>query len=177
MIGYRGCGKTSVARLLAEKLGWDWIDADVEIEKTAGKTIAEIFQDDGEPCFRDWEQKVIQQLLERSNLVLASGGGSVMNAETRQAMQQAGSVVWLKAPATLLAARIEADALSRSQRPSLTGKSIGDEVADVLKIREPVYEQAASLIIDTEQLSIDEVSQKIEQELARLNQEDKDRQS
>ncbi|MHB8901788.1 MAG: shikimate kinase, partial [Thermoguttaceae bacterium] len=70
LIGYRATGKTTLARLLAERLGWDWIDADVEIERVAGKTIARIFAEDGEPVFRDIEARVIADLTGRSNLVI-----------------------------------------------------------------------------------------------------------
>ena len=76
LIGYRATGKTTLARLLAERLGWDWIDADVEIERVAGKTIARIFAEDGEPAFRDIEAGVIAELAGRPNLVIAAGGGA-----------------------------------------------------------------------------------------------------
>ena len=76
LIGYRATGKTTLAGLLAERLGWDWIDADVEIERRAGKSIACIFAEDGEPAFRDLEAQVIADLCRRDRLVLAAGGGA-----------------------------------------------------------------------------------------------------
>ena len=76
LIGYRAVGKTTLAKLLAERLGWDWIDADVEIERRAGKSIARIFAEEGEPAFRDLEAKVIADLCRRDRLVLAAGGGA-----------------------------------------------------------------------------------------------------
>src|SRR4030042_1459888 len=77
LIGYRGTGKTTVARLLAERLGWDWIDADDEIERRAGKSIAAIFADDGEPAFRDLEASVVAELSRWRRSIVALGGGAV----------------------------------------------------------------------------------------------------
>ena len=75
LIGYRATGKTTLARLLAERLGCPWIDADTEIERRAGKSIARIFAEDGEPAFRDLEAQVVAELCRRGPLVLAAGGG------------------------------------------------------------------------------------------------------
>ena len=99
LIGYRATGKTTLARLLAERLGWDWIDADVEIERRAGKSIARIFAEQGEPAFRDLEAQVIADLCRRDRLVLAAGGGAPLRPESRRAMREAGKVVWLVGPA------------------------------------------------------------------------------
>src|SRR5580658_2942769 len=101
LVGYRATGKTTVARHLATRLGCEWIDADVEIERRAGKSIARIFAEDGEPAFRDLEAQVIADLCGRKKLVLAAGGGAPLREESRRAMRQAGHVVWLTAtPAT-----------------------------------------------------------------------------
>ena len=85
LIGYRGTGKTTLARLLARQLVWEWVDADVEIELRAGKSIASIFVDDGEPKFRDLEGQVIVELAGRDRLVIATGGGVVLREENRAA--------------------------------------------------------------------------------------------
>ncbi len=74
LIGYRATGKTTLAKLLAERLGWEWLDADAEIERAAGKSIARIFAEDGEPAFRDLEARVVADLCRRERLVLATGG-------------------------------------------------------------------------------------------------------
>ncbi|QDU79581.1 Shikimate kinase 2 [Polystyrenella longa] len=170
LIGYRGCGKTSVARLLAERLGWDWIDADVVIEQNAGQSIKEIFDTEGEPGFRQRERETIHQLLQQDQLILASGGGAILNEQTRTDMQASGPVVWLNAPAETLAERIEADALSQSQRPSLTGKSISAEVAEVLEQREPLYRETATVIIDAAASSPEQIARKIEQVITEQQQ-------
>ena len=123
LIGYRATGKTTLARLLAERLGWDWIDADVEIERRAGKSIARIFAEDGEPAFRDLEAQVIADLCRRDRLVLAAGGGAPLRPESRRAMREAGKVVWLTARPETILARMTADATTTARRPNLTDRT------------------------------------------------------
>ena len=150
LIGYRATGKTTLARLLAERLGWDWIDADVEIERRAGKAIARIFAEDGEPAFRDMEAQVIADLCRRDRLVLAAGGGAPLRPESRQAMREAGKVVWLTAwPETLLA-RMTTDAATVARRPNLTDRTPLNEIVELLMAREPVYRELADWVVDTE---------------------------
>lgn len=150
LIGYRATGKTTLARLLAERLGWEWIDADVEIERRAGKTIASIFAEDGEPAFRDLEAAVIADLCCRDRLVLAAGGGAPMRPENREAMRRAGKVVWLAARPETILARMSRDATTATRRPNLTDKSPLDEIIELLARREPIYHQTAHISIDTE---------------------------
>jgi shikimate kinase len=150
LIGYRATGKTTLAKLLAERLGWQWIDADVEIERRAGKTIAAIFADDGEPAFRDLEAQVIADLCRRDRLVIAAGGGASLRAENRRAMRAAGPVLWLTAKPETILSRMNADATTAARRPSLTGKSPLEEIVEVLTLREPIYREAADKVLDTE---------------------------
>src|SRR5262245_13627410 len=110
LIGYRGSGKTAVARLLAARLAWTWVDTDVEVELRAGKSIAAIFADAGEPRFRDLEAQVIGEVAERDRLVLALGGGAVLRPETRDLLKRSAKTVWLTASPDTLWARIQADA-------------------------------------------------------------------
>lgn len=150
LIGYRATGKTTLARLLAERLGWDWIDADVEIEHRAGKSIARIFAEDGEPAFRDLEALVIADLCRRDRLVLAAGGGAPLRPESRLAMRQAGNVVWLTAQPETIWARMSGDATTAGRRPNLTDKSPLDEITQLLRTREPIYQETAHFVVDTE---------------------------
>ncbi|MCR9198737.1 MAG: shikimate kinase AroL [Planctomycetaceae bacterium] len=149
LVGYRGCGKSSVAPLLAERLGYECADSDAEIERQANCSIAQIFAAEQESGFRRRETSVLRTLLQRANLVLAAGGGAILAEENRQLMHAAGPVIWLTAPAQVLAARIAADAASQTLRPSLTGQSVTEEVAEVLNARRPQYEAAATHQVDT----------------------------
>ncbi len=150
LIGYRATGKTTLARLLAERLGWDWIDADVEIERRAGKNIALIFAEDGEPAFRDLEAAVIRDLCKREKLVLAAGGGAPLRPESRRAMTESGKVAWLQASPETIFARMTGDPTTVQRRPDLTNKSGLDEIVHLLAQREAIYREAADFAIDTE---------------------------
>jgi len=150
LVGYRGTGKSSIARLLADALGLTAVDADALIEQRAAKTIREIFAADGEPAFRALERTVAGDLLRQPGLVIASGGGAVLNAETRADMRAAGPVVWLRAAPATIAARIDADPTTRDRRPSLTKHDPHEEIARLLAVREPLYREVASVVIDTD---------------------------
>lgn len=161
LIGYRATGKTTLARLLAGRLGWDWIDADVEIERAAGKPIAKIFAEDGEPVFRNIEADLIASLCRRDRLVLATGGGAPLRPESRQAMRQQGHVVWLTAAPETIHARMSGDATTASRRPSLTDRSPTDEIVHLLAVREPAYREASHVTIDTEGKSPETIVEEI----------------
>ncbi len=150
LIGYRGCGKSSVGPLLAERLNFECVDSDDEIERVAGKSISEIFADDGEAAFRRLETDVLIDLFRRPSLVVAAGGGAILSDVNCRGMKEAGPVVWLQASAETLATRIQHDESSGSRRPSLTGKSILDEVAEVLESRLAQYSDAATIVVDAD---------------------------
>ena len=160
LIGYRGSGKTSVARPLAARLGWDWIDADVLLEERAGRTIKQIFSEDGEPEFRRREREILAELLSRDRIVIAAGGGAVLNADTRRDMLAAGPVVWLQAPVALLEARITEDHTTAERRPSLSGGG-RDDIAKLLTAREPLYREVATCTVDTEGLAVEQVVERV----------------
>ena len=161
LIGYRATGKTTLARLLAERLGWPWIDSDVRVEHRAGKAIARIFAEDGEPAFRDLEAAVIADLCRQGPLVLAAGGGAPLRPESRRAMRAAGHVVWLTARPETIHARMAADATTASRRPSLTDRSALDEIVLLLSRREPIYRETAHLEIDTENKTPEQLAEEI----------------
>ena len=161
LIGYRATGKTTLAKLLAERLDWDWIDADVEIERRAGKTIAQIFAEQGEPVFRDIEAQVISDLCRRDRLVIAAGGGAPMRPESRGAMREGGRVVWLTARPETILARMTGDATTAARRPNLTEKDPLEEILHVLQVREPIYREAAHCSVDTEGKTPDELADTI----------------
>ena len=151
LIGYRATGKTTLARLLAERLGFEWIDADVEIERRAGKSIARIFAEDGEPAFRDLEAEVIADLCRCPRLVLAAGGGAPLREESRRAMREAGKVVWLTARPETILVRMSTDPTNPDRRPNLTDRGPLEEIVQLLRQREPIYRESADLEVDTEE--------------------------
>jgi shikimate kinase len=161
LIGYRATGKTTLAQGLASRLGWEWVDADVEIERRAGKSIARIFAEDGEPAFRDLEARIIAELCRRERLVLAAGGGAVMREESRRTMRETGHVVWLTASPPTILARMTADATTSDRRPNLTSHPPLEEIVQVLDRREPVYREAAHQIVDTEGKAPEELLEEI----------------
>ena len=162
LIGLRGSGKSSVAAPLAARQNADWIDADDEIERRAGKSITEIFADEGDPHFRQLERAVMQDLLSRESLIIAAGGGAILNAETRAEMQTAGPVVWLNASVAALEQRINQDATTDSRRPALTTRaSQREEIQHLLEQREPLYREAATMIIQTDDKSVTQIVDEI----------------
>jgi shikimate kinase len=132
LVGMMGAGKSSIGRRLAGRLGIPFIDADAEIESAAGMSIAEIFDRHGESYFRAGEKRVIARLLDNGPQVLATGGGSVMDEQTRALISTKGISIWLKADIDVLLKRTK----RRSDRP------LAEKIKDLLPAREPFYAQA-----------------------------------
>ena len=154
LIGYRGVGKSSVARLLAARLGREFVSTDAEIVKRTQRTVPEIVAQDGWEHFRDLESDICRELAGRDQLVIDTGGGAVLRAQNVEALKKNGTVIWLEASVETITKRIGGD----NQRPSLTGtKSFIDEVQDVLRERTPKYQAAADHVITTDNRSIDQV--------------------
>src|SRR6202044_765873 len=141
LIGYRGTGKTSIAPPLARLLGFAALDADTELERRAGRTIREIFAAVGEPDFRAEESALLAELLGSDRLVLAAGGGAVLDPETRGRMRAAGPVVWLRAPIETIEGQTAADPTTSERRPNLTTNGGRLEIETLLAIREPLYRE------------------------------------
>lgn len=161
LIGYRGTGKSSVGRIVAARLGRPFVDADVELEARAGRPIRRIFDEDGEPAFRDLEQEVVADLAGRPGLVLATGGGAVLRPANRDALRRVGFVAWLTAPPEELARRLRADRRGLAVRPALTGAGILEEIRDVLAERLPLYRQTADVEVETLGLSTQQVAEAV----------------
>jgi shikimate kinase len=137
-VGLMGCGKTSVGRRVAGRLGLRFIDADAEIEESAGQTIPEIFADHGETFFRNGERRVIARLLKSGPQVLATGGGAFMNAETRANIRETGVSVWLKADLPVLMRRVA----KRENRPLLKAADPEAVMRNFMTVRYPIYAEA-----------------------------------
>jgi shikimate kinase len=142
-VGLMGCGKTSVGRRVAGRLGMRFTDADEEIEISAGQTIPDIFADHGEPFFREGERRVIARLLQSGPQVLATGGGAFMNAETRANIRAAGLSVWLKADLPVLMRRV----MKRENRPLLRAADPEAAMRNFMTVRYPVYAEADVTVI------------------------------
>jgi len=130
-----GAGKSSVGRRLAHALGLPFRDADEEVERAAGRSVAEIFEDLGETAFRDGERRVIARLLEDPPHVLATGGGAFMNPETRQLIADKAISIWLRADIEVLARRVS----RKNDRPLLRGRDAKAVLAELARDRHPIY--------------------------------------
>jgi len=158
LIGYRGTGKSTVARLLASRLGRELVSTDAEIVKRAQSTIPEIVAQEGWEHFRDLESEICREVAGRDQLVIDTGGGAVLRAQNTEALKKNGTVFWLTASVETIAKRIGAD----DQRPSLTGtKSFVEEIQDVLRERMPIYQAAADHVITTDMRSINQLVEKV----------------
>lgn len=147
LIGYRGTGKSTLAAPLARWLGWEWLDADVELERRAGRSIQDIFATHGEPEFRRLERELLSELLKRDRLVLAAGGGAILNEATRADMKSAGPVIWLQASADTIERRLATDPTTGQRRPNLTSSGGRAEIERLLAMREPLYRECATITL------------------------------
>ncbi len=138
LVGLMGCGKSSVGRRLAARLGLAFVDADEEIERVAAKSIVEIFADHGEAYFRDGERRVIARLLGSGPQVLATGGGAFLNPDTRAKIRERGVSIWLRAELPVLMRRVA----KRETRPLLKTADPEATMRDLIARRYPVYAEA-----------------------------------
>lgn len=162
LVGMMGVGKSSIGRRLGARLGVPFVDADTEIEKAAGMSIADIFARHGEADFRGGEARVIARLLEGGPQVLATGGGAVMNADTRGAIKTKGVSVWLSADFDVLMRRI---AKRRNERPMLQTADPAATLRQLLAEREPIYAQA-DITVYSREVPHDAIVMEIMRELA-----------
>jgi len=167
LIGYRGSGKSTIARILAKELGYKLIELDRLIDERSGASIPEIVSKFGWERFRELETELLKEALNQEDVVLDLGGGIVEKEGNRELISRHCFVVWLKASPEVLIARIK----ESSHRPSLTGKSFIEEVPEVLARREPLYSSIAELVVDTEKNSPEQAVKEIIRALAK-NQPD-----
>jgi shikimate kinase len=154
LIGYRGAGKSSVASVLAGRLGWQCVSTDAEIVTRAKQSIPEIVKSSGWEHFRNLESDVCREVGAKDHLIIDTGGGAILRSENIEALKANGRLFWLTAEIPTIEARIGGD----TQRPSLTGtKSFIEEIADVLEERRPKYRAAADYVIPTDRQSVAQV--------------------
>lgn len=156
LTGFMGSGKTTVGRVLADALGCPFLDLDDLIVKKAGKTIPEIFAQDGEPAFRQLEARLLRQTVEKyaeSTVVLALGGGAVTTPASATLLHEKTVCIYLRATLETLLQRLSGET---------AGRPLADDaMAGRLVAREPLYEETAHVIIDTDGLAPDEVADEI----------------
>jgi aroK protein len=165
LIGMMGAGKSTVGLALAKMLDYEFVDLDAVIAKNTELSISQIFEQFGEAEFRNIEKRILKENI-RENAVIATGGGSVINAENRELMEKTENkkVIWLKAPPSVIAKRLNEDVT----RPLLKGKNIVEQIAELLKIREEMYGAVADVVLDTENYTQYELAEKIVGLLAKI---------
>ena len=151
-----GCGKSAIGRRLAPRLEMPFVDADEEIERAAGKTITEIFEDHGEPYFRAGEIRVIARILGSGPQVVATGGGAFMAEETRANIRRSAISIWVKADLPMLVRRVS----KRSTRPLFEGRDAGAVMQQLMEARHPMF-ATADIVVESRDVPHDVIVDEI----------------
>ena len=162
LIGLMGAGKTTIGRQVASELSLEFYDSDHEIEKRTGVTVTHIFDIEGEAGFRKRETAMLDELTQKKGIVLATGGGAILNAENRQFLMSRGTTIYLYANIDTLLERTSKD----RNRPLLQTENPHEKLEELLEIRDPLYRETADIIIDTGKdsvrLAIKEILEKLQ---------------
>ena len=158
LIGFMGTGKTAVGKALAEKLGRSFVELDLLIEQRAGKSIPNIFQQDGESAFRELEIEVTEEVSRDKNLVIACGGGIVLNKINIERLRKSARMVYLTASPGVILKRVASE---KGQRPLLEVDNPALAIGEMLSFRKSFYQRAADIKIDTSKLDINTVAEQI----------------
>lgn len=169
LIGFMGTGKTAVGKALAEKLGRSFVELDSLIEQKAGKSIPDIFQQDGETAFRELEIELTKEVSKDKSLVIACGGGIVLNKINIDRLRESSGMVYLTASPGVILKRV---ANEEGQRPLLEVDNPTLAIREMLSSRKPFYERAADIKIDTSRLDINSVAEQIIDKLGIRKQSD-----
>ena len=164
LVGLMGAGKTSVGQALAKRLHKTFYDTDQEIERATGVRIPVIFEIEGEAGFRAREAKLLAELVRRTNVVLATGGGAVLSEQNRRLLAEHGTVIYLRAAAPDLWQRTHHD----KNRPLLQTADPQTRLQELFAQRDPLYREIADVIIDTGSQSVGNLAHKLEQRLAQF---------
>ncbi len=163
LIGYRGTGKSTVAKILGQWLGRKVMSTDSEIVHEAGQTIPQIVEQHGWDHFRKLETQMCQKLQDQTDLIIDTGGGLILKEENVNFLKANSTIFWLTAEIPTIVKRISGD----TQRPSLSGtKSFVEEIEDILKERTPKYQAAADQIIPTDQVSPHQIANSIQSSIS-----------
>lgn len=164
LVGPMGVGKTTIGRVLAEQLNQEFFDSDREIEASTGADIPWIFDVEGESGFRLREQRMLHQLTLKSNIILATGGGAVLAEENRRNLMERGIVVYLRASIKQQVERTGRD----KNRPLLQTPNPELKIRELMKIRDPLYNEVADIVIDTNRRNPRSVGLEIIRQLKKL---------
>lgn len=157
LVGMMGAGKTAVGKAIAHSLEVPFLDSDAEIERAADRSIAEIFERDGEPFFRAKESQVITRLLEDEQCILSTGGGAFMSASNQDLIARKGVAVWLQADLDILWQRVR----NKNTRPLLQTPNPFETLKSLAETRDPIYSKSG-IIVDAEPgLSVEQMAQKV----------------
>jgi shikimate kinase len=162
LIGFMGTGKTAVGKVLAAKMGKEFIELDSLIEQRARKSIPEIFQQDGEIGFRELEIEAVKDVADTKNAVIACGGGMVLNKINIDRLRKECIIVYLAASPGIILKRTSED---KNERPLLAVPDRPAQIRELLRFRQPFYQRAADIKIDTSKLDIDSVAERIVEKL------------
>ena len=162
LIGFMGTGKTAVGKALAARLGREFIELDSLIEQKAGRSLPEIFQQDGEIGFRELEIAAAKEVADKKNAIIACGGGLVLNKINIDRLKESSVIVYLTASPEVILERVSRE---EGQRPLLNTVNKDAKIDELLKFRKPFYERAADIKIDTSRLSVSSVAERIIEKL------------
>ena len=160
LCGMMGCGKTTVARALSDRLGWEWVDTDEWIVSRHGQ-ISEIFAQTGEAYFRDLETEAVRALPCGGPAVVSVGGGLVLKAENVRLLKAQGKIVYLQAEKETLQRRLEGD----TTRPLLAGEALSARLDELLSARSAIYEGAADIVVCVDRKTPAEIADEIVEKL------------
>ena len=172
LIGYRCTGKTTIGKSIAAAIDWSFVDADTRLVGECGKPIKEIVDSEGWEGFRRMERSILKQICTKDRQIVATGGGVVLDKANIKAMKTSGMVIWLGATAETIQKRMLQDKNTGNFRPALTEKGRMEEIEDMLLKRNPYYESAGDFSIHTDDVPVDEITQKI---IKKLNESSSDK--
>jgi shikimate kinase len=150
-----------VGSRLAARLKMRFVDIDDLIEERQGVPISDIVKSHGWGHFRKLERSTIEEISKADHLIIAPGGGAVLDTDNVKALRENGFIIWLKADRETLLKRMNQDPGTNSRRPTLTGKGTSEELKEVMSLREPIYERASEIQIDTSELAVEAVVENI----------------